>query len=71
MINPTLQNTLLEGWNNYHRGDGANSLLHSVGLSEFQKAALGVFWLFVGEIKTSYTDLLPLFINSLAKYYNT
>ena len=33
-----------------------------------KNAALGVFWLFVGEIKISYTDLLPLFINSLAKY---
>ena len=71
MINTTLQNTLLEGWNKYHKGNGANNILHYIGLSEFQKAALGVFWLFVGERKTSYTDLLPLFINSLAKYYNT
>lgn len=68
MINPILQNAPLEGWNNYHRGDGANNILYYIGLSEFQKAALGVFWLFVGEIKTSCTDLLPLFINSLAKY---
>ena len=41
MINPTLQNTLLESSNNCHRGDGANSILYNIELSEFQKRCPG------------------------------